>query len=255
MTYEYLTGPDQPDTEIMMPKGQVIAGHAIGILVIDLWYPLLPGNVANASTFNFPVIYKILKGASIDEILSGAPSLLKLVIEGGNELIEQEVRAVVGACGSFANYQKKAASALKVPTFLSVMLQVPLIIQSLKPEQKIGIVSASAAAQTQKVFDQCGITDPSRLVIIGAQDLSEMQKLFSCEGGFNSYKLGEELVELIRQSVKNNPEIAALLLQCSDFPPYAWIIQKAVKLPVFDMNNLINWVYYAVLRKPYQGFI
>jgi len=256
MTHGYLMGPDQPDTEIIMPKGQTaIAGHAIGILVVDLWYPLLPGNVANASTYNFPVIYKVLKGASVDEILSGDPSVLKLIIEGGNELIRLGARAVVGPCGSFANFQKEAAKALGAPTFLSVMLQVPLILQSLMPEQKIGIVAASSDEQLEKVFDQCDIRNPSRLVVIGAQDLSEIQKIDRYERGFNSYKLEQELKELVKQSIKDHPEIGALLLKCSDFPLYAWAIQNATRLPVFDMISLINWVYYGVVRMPFRGFI
>ena len=61
MTYSYFNGNKQPDEDIQMIKGQSIAGSAIGILVLDLWYPYVPGNVANGSTYNFPVIFKILE--------------------------------------------------------------------------------------------------------------------------------------------------------------------------------------------------
>ena len=255
MSYSYLPGTKQPDEEISVPQGQAIAGYPVGILVIDAWYPMLPGNVANASTYDFPVIYKILKEASIEKLLCGDPALLDLVVEGGKELIQQGARAIVGACGSFANYQKEAAVALSAPTFLSVMLQVPLIVQSLQPDQKLGILAASAASLTPKVFDQCNITDPTRLVITEARNLPEFQVLAKCEGRLNSGKLEREVVELMTQFIGNHPEIGAILIQCSDLPPYAWAIQDAVRLPVFDMNNLINWVHYAVVRRPYKGFI
>ena len=255
MAYSYLPGPGQPDVVVVMPKGQAIAGHAIGIIVIDIWYPLMPGNVANATSFDFPVLYKILKGASIEQIFCGDPALLDLVIQGGNELIQQGVRCIVGACGSFAYYQKEAAKAFKVPTFLSSMLQVPFILQSLQPEQKLGIIAASVEALTPKVFEQCHITDPSRLVITGAKDLPEFQGLLQCTGRFNSHKLEQEVVGLARQFVGEHPEIAALLLQCSDLPPYAWAIQKELRLPVFDMITLINWLYNAVVRRPFRGII
>ena len=255
MTYAYINRPEQPNIVIATPEGQTIAGHAIGIIVINIWYPLMPGNVANASTYNFPVLYKILKEASVEQILSGDPSLLDMVIKGGNELIQQGARAIVGACGSFANYQKDVAAALNVPTFLSVMLQVPLIIQSLKPDQKLGILAASAAALTPKVFDQCGITDISRLVITEALSLPEFQNIIECTGRFNSYKLEQEVVDLMKEFVSKNPDIGAILIQCSDLPSYAWAIQNAVKLPVFDMNTLIEWIHYAVVRRPYRGFI
>jgi len=255
MDYTYFFGHNQPDKEIKMPEGQAIAGHAIGIIVINIWYPLVPGNVANASTYNFPVMYKILKEASIEQILSGDPVLLDMVIEAGKELIQQGARAIVGACGSFVNYQKEASAAFEVPTLLSVMMQVPLILQSLKPDQRLGILAASAAALTPKVFDQCGIIDPSRIVITEALNLPEFQNLGNCTGQFNSNKLELEVVDLMKQFVHDNPEIGAILIQCSDLPPYAGAIQDAVKLPVFDMNTLIEWLYYATVRRPYKGFI
>lgn len=41
-------------------KGQFWGGYTIGILAMDIWYPKLPGNVANATTYSFPVLYKRL---------------------------------------------------------------------------------------------------------------------------------------------------------------------------------------------------
>jgi len=255
MNHGYMPGPEQPDREIMMPRGQAIAGYPIGIIVIDTWYPLVPGNVANASTYEFPVLIKVLKGVSVERILSGDPALLDLVIAAGNELIQGGVRSIVGACGSFAYYQKEAASRLCVPTFLSVMLQVPIILQSLRPDQKLGILAASSGSLTQNVFDQCGITDTSHLSITEALNLPEFQKLVHCTGSFNSHKMEMEVVEKVKAFIADHPEIGAMLIQCSDLTPYAWAIQNATNLAVFDMNTLINWVYQAVVRKPFSGFI
>lgn len=239
----------------IIQKNQAVAGLPIGILVADSFAHILPGNVVNANTYNFPVIYKVLKGISAEQIMTGDSYLLETIIKGGKELIQHGVRAVVGACGSFAFYQREVASALEVPTFLSVMLQVPLIVQSLKPEQKVGILAASAATITQKVFDQCRISDPSRLVIFGAETLSQFDKLFDYSANFDSNELERELVNLLKQIISENQNIGALLIQCSDLPPYAWAIQNATGLPVFDMNSLIEWVHYAIVRKPYYGFI
>lgn len=245
----------QPTEDVRVPRERAVGGAAIGILVIDAWYPMLPGNVANAGTYDFPVMYKVLKGVGPQMIMSGDPAIIDMIISGGRELIEQGARAVVGACGSFANYQRQVAEALEAPTFLSVMLQVPLILQSLKPDQKLGVLAASAAALTPKVHEECGITAPERLVITEALALSEFQVLAQCQGRFNSRRLEEQLVRLAIDFVRKNPEIGALLLQCSDLPPYAWAIQQSVGLPVFDMNVLIHWVHQAVVRHPYSGII
>ena len=85
--------------------------------------------------------------------------------------------------------------------------------------------------------------------------MPEFQKLIKCIGRFNSAKMEQEIVGLARNLAAENPEIGAIILQCSDLPPYAWAIQRATKLPVFDMTTLIDWVYRAVVRRPFAGFI
>ena len=255
MTYGYMPGPGQIDAWIPIPDGQHVAGNAIGSLVLTLSYPLLPGNVANASSYHFPVLFKILDGTGIPQILGADPGLLDKVLEGGRELEQQGVRAIVGACGYFAHYQREATAGLKVPTFLSSVVQIPVIRRALKPGQKVGVICADRPSLTSDALTQCGVDDLSSLVIYGAQDLPEFRNILECTGQFNSHKLEQELVGHAKKMVSENPEVGAILLECSDMPPYAWAIQNATKLPVFDYITLINWVHGAVVRRPFAGFM
>jgi hypothetical protein len=255
VTYGYMPGPGQVDVDITIPAGQHVTGGAIGILVLTLAYPLLPGNVANASTYDYPVLFKVLEGTDIPQILGADPSLLDKVIEGGRELERQGARAVIGACGYFANYQKEAAAALTIPTFLSSLIQIPNMRQSLKPGQKVGVICADRASLTPSALSQCGVDDLESLVIVGAQDLPEFRNILDGTGHLNSHQLEQELVGLAKQMVSENPDIGAILLECSDMPPYAWAVQNATRLPVFDFITMINWIQGAVVRRPFTGFM
>lgn len=255
MPHAYIHGPAQPQKVIKMPKGQAIAGSAIGILVLDLWYPLLPGNVANASTFKYPVTYKVMHGTTIPMIHAADPKLLDHIIEGGNELIRQGARAIVGACGYFANYQEAAAKALDVPVYMSSMLQVPMIQMGLKSDQTVGIICAKESALSDKTLRSCGIVDHSRIKVIGAQDIPDFRGVLDCTGEFDSHQLELDLADLAEGFVQKNPDIGAILLECSDMPPYARAIQERVKRPVFDFITLIDWIQSGMVRKGFQGFI
>ena len=255
MTYGFMPGHEKTDRETSIPKGQSIAGFAIGILTAEFWYPYEPGYVGNATTFNFPVLYKIIEGATTSKIVEGNPALLNAIIEGGRELERQGVRAITGACGYFANYQNEVAAKLNVPVFLSPLLQVPIVRRSLKPNQKIGIVCAVAESATPEMLSQCGIDDPGDVVIVGCLSSPEFQKLNQDTGSCNSYRLEQQLVDIAKELVNNNRDIGALVLECADLPAYAWAIHNAVRLPVFDFTTLINWVYGAVVRRPFAGFI
>ncbi|MCK4580762.1 MAG: aspartate/glutamate racemase family protein, partial [Dehalococcoidia bacterium] len=205
MAYGFMNEPEKVNVQTQMLQGQAIAGSAIGIVVLDLWYPYMPGNVANASTFNFPVTYKVLKGSTGPQITSADPGLLDMIVEEGKELERQGARALIGACGYFANYQKDAAAALDIPVFLSSILQVPVIRRGLKPNQKVGIICAVAPALTPKLLSQCGVDNLSEVVIAGAQDLSEFRNIIDCTGHFDSYKLEQQLVGLAKEFVTKNP--------------------------------------------------
>jgi hypothetical protein len=108
---------------------------------------------------------------------------------------------------------------------------------------------------TPSALFQCGVDDLSGLVIYGAQDLPEFRNILECTGKFNSHKLEQELVGLARQMVSENPEIGAILLECSDMPPYAWAIQNATRLPVFDFITLIDWIHGGMVRRPFTGLM
>jgi len=254
--YTYTHGYDKE--EVHIPKGQVVGGYAIGIVCLgDVWYPLSPGTIENASTFDFPVYIKPIP-VSIKIVSSKAdPDILKHTIEAGKELVEKlGCRAIVGACGYFANYQEKVADALDVPVFLSSLMQVPMVIRALKPGQKVGIICANEdALSAAPALKQCGVDDLSRVAIIGAENCSEFNNITNCTGHFVSSKIEQELVGLAKELVSKNPEVGAILLECSDMPPYAWAIQNAVRLPVFDFPSLINWIYNGVVRRPFAGFV
>jgi len=236
-----------------MPR-QSIAGHAIGIVTLETWYPLLPGNVANATTFDFPVRYKILRQATVERIMSADPALLDMIIQAGHEFEQEGVRAMVGACGYFANYQRQVAAALSIPVFLSSLLQVPVISRALKPEQRVGILVANAKAVGQEMLEACGITSDIPIVYLGMEDQPEFRNILEYGGQFHYDKLEAEVVESARRLIAENPNVGAILLECSDLPPFARSVQRAVRLPVFDFISMINWIYHGVVQRVYSGF-
>lgn len=246
------------------PKGYYpIGGHAIGILAVDgLKSPIVPGVVHNASTWDFPVLYKIVEETANWKVLNSnaegddfSPRVRDDLITGAKELESRGVRAISGGCGFLVNFQKDVAAAVNVPVFLSALSQIPIMRLGLKPGRKIGIITAASDWLGSRSFQQIDVDDTSDLTIIGCQDTGEFAKLRATTqaGHVNPYKVEKDLANLARQFVKDNPEISVILLECSSLPPYSWAIQNATNLPVFDYYTLIRWVYTAVVQRPFGG--
>jgi Asp/Glu/hydantoin racemase len=230
-------------------------GEAIGILILDACYPCIPGNVGNATTYDFPVRYKEVKGASIERLLKERdPSLVTPFIEAAQELEAEGVRAITGACGFMALFQKQVAASVKIPVFLSSLMQVPFIFHTLPPNQQIGIITADKNCLTKDHFDSVGIHQSMPTVIYGMEGKDEFRtSILEEKGTLDSDLIEKEVTETAALMVRENPDIGAILLECSDLPPYAASIQEAVDLPVFDFITMINYVHSGIRRKRFKG--
>jgi hypothetical protein len=234
--------------------GQVSYGEAVGIILLENYAPFIPGDVANATTYNFPVRYQRVDGFSVQRIFNHDLSLVDTVVDAGKKLIREGVRAVTGNCGFMAIYQDVLAEALPVPVFMSSLLQIPFMKRMIGKEEKIGIVTANTRSLDDFVFQKIGISDTQNLVITGLQDESNFSEAAIEEvGHLDSDKVEREVVSAATELVQSNPEIAMLLLECSLLPPYSAAVQEAIQLPVFDFVTMINYVYTAVVQRRYSG--
>lgn len=228
------------------------AGHPIGIIAVDLVYPKLPGNVVNATTFDFPVLYKKVK-FDIELLFVGAPEIETEIVAAAKELESEGVRAIIGACGYFAHFQKQVTEAVDVPVFLSSLCQIPIIKLGLKTSQKIAVFAASGENLNDTLLTKVGV-DINDCIIKNIGNLESFASIRWGNTKLDNGWLTKDLVEVAQKLIIERSEIGAILLECSDLPPYASDIQRATGLPVFDFITLINWVEQAVVQKRYFGY-
>ncbi len=228
------------------------AGFAIGIIAVELIYPKLPGNVANATTYSFPVLYQKVT-FEIERLFEGDVSIRDEIIAAAKKLESEGVRAIVGACGYFAHFQQEVARAVNVPVFFSSLCQLPMIKTAVSDQKKIAILAASGDNINEDVLAKVGTT-MDRIVVENIGNLPEFHAIRYGETGFDNDKLQESLCLVVKNLLRREPQIGALLLECSDLPPYAKAIQQVSGLPVFDFNTMIDLVYHAVVQKTYYGY-
>ncbi len=238
-------------------KSQSWHGIPIGILILNATYPCIPGNVGNATSFPFPVRYKEISEASIDGLINQRdPALIQPFVDGARELEAEGVRGIAGACGFMALFQREIADAVHIPVCMSSLLQLPFIRQILPRNKKIGILTANAGALTESHFQAVGVQDQSGLVIRGLENSQEFREaILEEKGTLDSERMEREVVQAAKEMKSSNHDLGALVLECSDLPPFAHAVQETVSLPVFDFNTMIKHLQTAVVQHPYHGYL
>lgn len=249
--------PHDADRTYHKPEGQYMAGVSIGIIQLTCRVLFFPGNVSNATTYSFPVRYLPVEGTDQGNIHAGDKSLVPLLVKAAKQLELDGCRAIFANCGYYGHFQKDVSEAVDVPVYLSACVQIPWIFAGLKKNQKIAVLCGDAPNLSWDLFEACGCTREQyeRCVIVGMEDCPEFRNILDDTGSMNCAAVGREVVEKTRKALEADPEIGAILLECTDLPPYAAQLQNAFNLPVFDAITLINYIHNAVCQKPYYGYM
>jgi hypothetical protein len=228
--------------------GYHLYGFSVGILVLDTQFPRIPGDVANATTFPFPVRYHRVPGASPELVVrQGSPALLPAFIDGAQSLEQEGVRAITTSCGFLTKFQRELAAAVHIPVFTSSLLLVPMVSRMLAPGKTVGILTVDAPSLSPADFEGAGITAEMPIVVAGLETEKEFSRVL----------LGDQLtldVEVARREhvrvaqilCAEHPDVGALVLECANMPPYRADIQAATGLPVFDIVHLVQMVHTAL---------
>jgi len=231
--------------------GKSVYGASVGILMLDALFPRIPGDMGNAGTWPFPVLYKVVRNASPDRVVRhGAEGLLDAFIDAARELAAEGADGITTNCGFLSLFQDELADAVGVPVATSSLMQVALVNRLLPRGKRAGILTISSSTLTPLHLEKAGVPADT--------------PIGSTEGGreFTEAILGNSLqldvavarddnVETAKALVSAHPQVGALVLECTNMMPYAADIRASVGLPVFTMESFVSWFQSGLDPKSY----
>ena len=205
----------------------------------------ITGNSTNPDSYPFPVKLVEVKGANVETVITHpSKKLLADMIEISKELIEKEgIRAITTSCGFNAIFQKPMADALSVPVFTSSLMQVPFVQQLIGAGKKVEVITANKGSLTEEHFRACGIGPEICPVVVGLEEAEEWSKIFDKpDESFDLEKVENEIITAALGGIEENPSVGAIVLECTDLPPFARKIGRATGLPVFDFSSMMGHI-------------
>lgn len=231
------------------------AERPIGVLCLETIFTKIPGHIRNRSTFDFPVLYQVVEGATAHRVVTqGDPALIEPFCRAAQDLQARGAAAITSGCGFLVLFQQELAAAVSIPVFASSLVQLPMVHRMLMPEQRVGLLVAKESALTGRHLAAIGAQQVP-VGIAGMQDQPEFREVM-LEGRraeLDVSRLEAEVLGVVDGLARAHPDLGALVIECTDLVPFAEPIQQRLGLPVFDIVTLTNMVHSSLTRRRYHA--
>jgi len=232
--------------------GKTVYGASVGILMLETRFPRIPGDMGNAGTWPFPVLYKVVKGATPDNVVrGGAVGLAERFIDSARELVADGADGITTTCGFLALFQDQLAAAVGVPVATSSLMQVPMV-QSLLPQgRRVGVLTISKASLTSEHLKASGI--PLDTPIAGTDEGREFTHAILDDQPTLDVDLARaDLIDAGNQLVRDFPDIGAIVLECTNMTPYAADLRQTLGLPIYSIYTFVTWFQSGLLPRRFD---
>src|SRR4029077_1476687 len=80
--------------------GKTLYGARVGILMLETRFPRIPGDMGNGLTWPFPVLYKVVPGATPDRVVRPkSAGLTNAFLDAAAELVQLGADGITTTCG------------------------------------------------------------------------------------------------------------------------------------------------------------
>ena len=221
--------------------GKSVYGASVGILMLEARFPRVPGDMGHAGTWPFPVLYRVVRGASPDRVVrGGAEGLVERFQEAARELVRDGADGITSNCGFLSLHQRALAEAVAVPVLASSLMQVAMVQSLLPPGRRAGILTISASTLTPAHLAAAGVPEGAPIgTTEGGRGFT--RTILGDEPALDLDVAREDNVAAARALQRAHPTLGAIVLECTNMTPYAVDIAEATGLPVHSMVDLVTW--------------
>lgn len=204
------------------------------------------GDIGNPGTFPFPVIYAGVPGASIQRVVKeGDRQLIAGFINHGRSLEKRGATAIATSCGFLAMFQTEIQAGLSVPFSSSSLLQIADAEATHGP---VGVITAREASLSRAHFLGAGCKQMPTAVAGLDSSPAFTSAIIEQIRPLDEAAVRLEVEVVTNSLIQSNPALKAIVLECTNLPPYADTVRRISGLPVYDSTSLCIQLMLSVHR-------
>jgi Asp/Glu/hydantoin racemase len=207
----------------------------LGLLMLQTRFPRLLGDVGHPQTFSFPVLRRIVHGATPERVVRGCDAAaLEPFIATARALVAEGCDAIGTSCGFLALWQRELQDAVPVPVWSSSLLQLALL-----PAHRCGVITIEAQSLSAAHLQAVG-ADPATPVEGIPVDSPLHRTLLHDLPTLDEADAQAQVLAAAARLRRRHPDIDTLVLECTNLPPYAPALRAATGLRVWDVRTLLE---------------
>ena len=223
--------------------GKTVYGARIGILMLETRWPRIPGDTGNAQTWPFPVLYKVVKGATAKKVIDQrGKGLSESFLQAADELVKDGADGLTTTGGFLIIFQKELAAHCNVPVAASSLLQIPVVQRLLPPDKRVGVLTVRGDRLDPDHLKAAGAAPDTP--VVGTEGGREFTRVLLEDEMEMDYAAAEQdLLDAGHEMVSKYPDVGALVLECHNMAPYSRMLNNALGIPVYDVYTLVTWFH------------
>ena len=230
-------------------------GQPVGILMLDTCFPRIPGDIGNATTFSYQVRYRTVQRANYESVVNEPnEAMIEAFCLEGKKLIAEGCRVIFTSCGFMAAFQKEIAANLSVPFVSSSLMQAKYVYDMLPRGKVIGIMTAYEEKLTERHFSGVGIAQIPK-VVAGLDHTYFGNFLRNMDSELDYVRAEQDMRDVAARMLSAHPEIGAIVLECTNMPPFSAMLREEFRLPVYDIVSLMDYVALGMIHGKFHGFM
>ena len=135
---------------------------------------------------------------------------------------------------------------------LPKLLQVPLVQRLLPPHKRVGVLTYSAESLHAAHLKAVGV-DADIPVAGIPRDSAFFRWIMEGDDQVRIEDIRADAIATARTLVRENPDVGAIVSECTNLTPFAADIEQDLGLPVYDMVSMVTWFQMGLKPRRYSG--
>ncbi len=217
----------------------------LGVLMLDTHFPRPIGDIGNPDSFDHPVIYRRVPGAVVSACVTGnalPDDLVELFVGHACALEKAGATVIATSCGFLFPLQARLQAAVGVRVVTSALCMLPALRKQVGPDTPVGILTFDAGRLSPH-----HIPDDGPVIIEGLAPSDHLYRVIADDlAELDQEQASRNVIDAIDRLKTREPHLKAVILECTNLPPYRGNSMENNSFSIIDIHDAINNMQIAV---------